>query len=181
MLLSLGTSVNMVDVELLTTEVKWLASDYRLISIGRSKCPAWKKTLYQRLLITRYTSTGFAHLLRGSRSPGLGQIFISTLFCALTRIILIQNRAICLWYGSACFSQAQSIAFETQTNLQGVRCRVDSAIVVFMRWCTFLLFFLLSYGFFSLALGKCTFTLSLALHPGCSSGFPRPALRVLIS
>lgn len=52
----LSTNVNMVDVELLTTEVKWLASDYRVISIGfaqfRKPNPK-NNTPRERLLITK--------------------------------------------------------------------------------------------------------------------------------
>jgi len=54
--LSLSTNMNMVDVELLTTEVKWLASDYRVIAIGFSqfgKPNPKNNTPRERLLITK--------------------------------------------------------------------------------------------------------------------------------
>lgn len=54
--LSLSTNMNMVDVELLMTEVKWLASDYRVIAIGFSqfrKPNPKNNTPRERLSITK--------------------------------------------------------------------------------------------------------------------------------
>lgn len=178
--LSLSNNMNMVDVELLMIEVKWLASDYRVIAIGFSLF--WKpnpknNTPRERLLITKISFSRNYPLITWLPFPWLGADFHQHIVVSTNWYYIDTKTAICLRSESACVSQAESIAFETRTNLQGVRLGYGYAKWIRLLWYSWDdLLFLVSW-IFRWLWGNAEFTLSLALHQKCSSRFPRPALQ----